>query len=148
MKCSIETLFGKKGIRLRDRGAAGHSYVYIVWDGDKNARYIGMAKKQSVPQRISLHIGNVFTAKGRANFSQVLARNNPAYFKWHVEVLSVDQVNRRCARQSGQECICIESAERAIYDFYQMSHNETLANSRPPNPRCRDGECSHTLVRA
>lgn len=118
MKVKIKEIFGQKPI---------HNRIYLISAQDKII-YIGMASKQSIQERLSLHISDFFKPKKPSKISKLFFDSCPNYFDWEIEDLSILHVEKLI----GRECDCLKCAEQGLYDYYCKKIGVPLGNKIRP----------------
>ena len=121
MRVKIKEIFGQKPI---------HNEIYLISAQDKII-YIGMASKQSIQERLSLHISDFFKPKEPSQISKLFFDSCPNYFDWEIEGLSILDVEKLI----GLECDCLKCAEQGLYDYYCKKIGVPLGNKIRPR-RC------------
>lgn len=104
MKVKIKHIFGQKPISNK---------IYLISAQDK-VIYVGMANKQSIQERLSLHINDCFKSKKPSKISKLLFDSCPDYFDWEVEDWDIPDIEKL----TGLECDCLKCAEQALYDYF------------------------------
>lgn len=122
MKVKIKEIFSQNPISNK---------IYLISDQNKLI-YVGMAKKQSVQERLSLHIADFFKAKKTSQISKMLFDNCPDYFEWQVECLSISDAEKI----TGHEFDCLLCAEQGVYDYFYKKNRVLIGNKVRPR-RCK-----------
>jgi hypothetical protein len=109
-----------------------HDKIYVVRT-DSCIIYVGKAGAQSVPNRLCLHIRDVFSSKnGGSCFSKYLFSRHPDYFDWYVDIYSSKEV----ATLVKNTFTCLSCAEKAIYKHHSDTANKPVANAISPRGKC------------
>ena len=96
--------------------------IYIVkgiLDGNEQVIYVGKAGRQSVAERLMMHLrGN---EKGRQRFGDMLLTEDSSP-EWKVEVWTIEE----CGQHFGKTFASIDGAERAMINWLKPIANKRV----------------------